>query len=67
MESFILNLNESTVIRHSWGSPFIAVFTQKDKVFFTQLYANKDWKKKFNQLCVNFANEMIYNIRKFNN
>ncbi len=67
MESFISDVNESTVIGHSWDSPLIAVFPQKDTAFFTKLYATKDWKKKFNQRCVNVANEMINNIRKFNN
>jgi hypothetical protein len=67
METFIANLNESTIIGHSWNSPLIGVFPPKDAAFFTKLYATKDWKKKFHQRCVNVVNEMLNNIRKFNN
>lgn len=62
MDSFIADLNESTIIGHSWDSPLIAVFPPKDTAFFTKLYSTKDWKKKFHQRCVNVGNEMIKNI-----
>jgi hypothetical protein len=62
MDSFIADLNESTIIGHSWDSPLIGVFPQKDAAFFTKLYSTKDWKKKFHQRCVNVGNEMIKNI-----
>ena len=62
MDSFIADLNESTIIGHSWDSPLIGVFPQKDAAFFTKLYSAKDWKKKFHQRCVNVGNDMIKNI-----
>lgn len=62
MDSFIADLNESTVIGHSWDSPLIGVFPPKDTAFFTKLYSTKDWKKKFHQRCVNVGNEMMTNI-----
>jgi hypothetical protein len=62
MDSFIADLNESTIIGHSWDSQLIGVFPQKDAAFFTKLYSAKDWKKKFHQRCVNVGNDMIKNI-----
>ena len=62
MDSFIADLNESTIIGHSWDSPLIGVFPPKDAAFFTKLYSTKDWKKKFHQRCVNVGIEMIKNI-----
>ena len=62
MDSFIADLNESTIIGHSWDSPLIGVFPPKDAAFFAKLYSTKDWKKKFHQRCVNVGNEMIKNI-----
>lgn len=62
MDSFIADLNESTIIGHSWDSPLIGVFPPKDAAFFTKLYSAKDWKKKFHQRCVNVGNDMIKNI-----
>ena len=64
MESFISDLNESTIIGHSWNSPLIGVFPPKDAAFFTKLYSTKDWKKKFHQRCVNVGDEMMTNINK---
>ena len=61
-DSFIADLNESTIIGHSWDSPLIGVFPPKDVAFFTKLYSTKDWKKKFHQRCVNVGNEMKTNI-----
>jgi hypothetical protein len=63
MDSFNADLNESTIIGHSWDSPLIAVFPPKDAAFFTKLYSTKDWKKKFHQRCVNVGNEMLTNIQ----
>ena len=62
-DSFIADLNESTIIGHSWDSPLIGVFPPKDEAFFTKLYSTKDWKKKFHQRCVNVGNEMLTNIQ----
>lgn len=62
MDSFIADLNESTIIGYSWDSPLIGVFPPKDAAFFTKLYSTKDWKKKFHQRCVNVGIEMIKNI-----
>ena len=62
-DSFIADLNESTIIGHSWDSPLIGVFPPKDAAFFTKLYSTKDWKKKFHQRCVNVGNEMLTNIQ----
>ena len=64
MESFISDLNESTIIGHSWNSPLIGVFPPKDAAFFTKLYSTKDWKKKFHQRCVNVGDEMVLLIEK---
>jgi hypothetical protein len=66
MDSFIADLNESTIIGHSWDSPLIGVFPPKDAAFFTKLYSTKDWKKKFHQRCVNVGNEMISNTQNLN-
>lgn len=66
MEEFIANLNESTIIGHSWNSPLIGVFPPKDAAFFMKLYSTKDWKKKFYQRCVNVVNEMISNTYDLN-
>ena len=66
METFIADLNESTIIGHSWNSPLIGVFPPKDAAFFTKLYSTKDWKKKFHQRCVNVVNEMHSNLLGFN-
>lgn len=66
MEIFIADLNESTLIGHSWNSPLIGVFPPKDAAFFTKLYSTKDWKKKFHQRCVNVVNEMISNTNNLN-
>jgi len=66
MDSFIADLNESTIMGHSWDSPLIGVFPPKDVAFFTKLYSTKDWKKKFHQRCVNVVNEMHSNLLGFN-
>lgn len=66
MEKFIADLNESTIIGHSWNSPLLGVFPPKDAAFFAKLYSTKDWKKKFHQRCVNVLNEMISNIQNLN-
>jgi hypothetical protein len=63
MDYFIADLNESTIIGHSWDSPLIGVFPPKDTAFFTKLYSTKDWKMKFHQRCVNVGNEMLTNIK----
>ena len=64
MDSFIADLNEATIIGHSWNSPLISVFPPKDSAFFTKLYSTKDWKKKFHQRCINVVNEMLTNIQQ---
>lgn len=64
MDSFIADLNESTIIGYSWNSPLISVFPPKDSAFFTKLYSTKDWKKKFHQRCINVVSEMLTNLQK---
>lgn len=64
MDTFIADLNESTIIGYSWNSPLISVFPPKDSAFFTKLYSTKDWKKKFHQRCINVVSEMVNDIQK---